>query len=164
MEWPAKQRRTDAIFNHSTGIHDGYAIGESGKKRWIVSDEQDGGAKCLIEVPHYAENLGLHSHVERSGRFVGNNQVWPARQRLGNRHSMQFPAAELMRVSRVDPLDVCQLDLTQGRLDFQFARLPGELAVCADDLGNLIADAHYRTQRKARLLMDQGNPGTPNSA
>jgi len=84
MERPAKHSRTTTVFNHPTGVHYGYAVGKSGKQGWIVSDEQEGRTKCLIEVSQYAQNLALYGDVERSGRFVGNNQLWLTSHCLGN--------------------------------------------------------------------------------
>ncbi len=128
-----------------------------------MSDEQDGGAKCLIEVSQYAQNLGLYGHVERSGGLVGNNQIWPACQGLGNGDSMQLSAAKLMRESSADPVDFYQLNLAQDRLNLQFARLTGKFAVRENDLSNLIAHTHYGAQCKRRLLVNQGYPGATNS-
>jgi hypothetical protein len=129
-----------------------------------VSNEQDGGAECLVEVSHYVQNFGLHLHVERSGGFVGNYQIWPACQRLGDGDSMQLSAAELMRVSAVYPFDVCQVDVAQNRLDFQLARCTGELTVRENYFSNLIADSHYGAQCQPRLLVNQRNPSASNSA
>ncbi len=77
---------------------------------------------------------------------------------------MQFSSAQLMWVSGIDPPGVCQLDLAQHRLDFLFARFAREAAVRDDNLSNLVADAHYRTQRKPGLLVDQRDLRASNSA
>ena len=46
------------------------------------------------------EHLGLHHHVERGRRLVGDQQLGVARQRHGDQHALALPARQLVRVGR----------------------------------------------------------------
>jgi len=78
MPWTEKHSRPATLFNRTAGIHYGHAVGKSGQQGWIVSDEDERRANGLIEVSQYSQNLGLYGYIQRSGRFVGNDQIWPA--------------------------------------------------------------------------------------
>ena len=52
----------------------------------------------LAQPAEQVEHLGLHGHVQRAGRLVGQQHLGPQRQRERDRHPLQLPAGQLRRV------------------------------------------------------------------
>ncbi len=66
--------------------------------RQVVADEQVGHAETVLQVLHQVQHLGLHRHVERADRLVGDDQLRPRDQRARDRDALALAAAEFMRV------------------------------------------------------------------
>ena len=68
----------------------------STERSWLIS---------IIPTPRsrtrsdeHVQHLGLHHHVERGGRLVGDDQLGSAGQRHRDHHPLPLPAGELVRV------------------------------------------------------------------
>ena len=80
MLWREQQFSTVTRFDDPTGIHHGDTIGEFVNDAEIVGDEQDRHASLRLQIAKQPEDLGLDRHVERRGRFVGDQELWTGRQ------------------------------------------------------------------------------------
>ena len=80
-------------------VHHGDAVGDVLDDRQVVGDEDQRHAELALEVADQVQDLGLHEHVERRDRLVGDDQVGPERQRRGDRHPLALAARELVRAA-----------------------------------------------------------------
>ena len=69
----------------------------------VVADELHRHADLVLQFGHQVEDLRLDRHVERRGRFVGDQQRGAAGQRHGDHHALAHAARELVRIG-VGPL------------------------------------------------------------
>ena len=86
-------------------VHDGDAVGDVLDDRQVVGDEHERDAELALEVADEVQDLGLHEHVERRHRLVGDDQVGPERERRRNRHPLALAARELVR-----PASACRCE------------------------------------------------------
>ena len=70
-----RARRVAACSTTLPCVHDGDAVGEVGDDAHVVGDQHDRGAELVAAAPQQVEDLGLHRHVERGGRLVGDDQA-----------------------------------------------------------------------------------------
>src|SRR6266540_2030351 len=73
-----------SILHHLSEIHNGDRVGNLGDDSQIVSDEHYRHADPLLQTSHEIQDLCLDGHIERSRRFVGNQQGRITRQSHGN--------------------------------------------------------------------------------
>ena len=66
--------------------------------REVVADEQVGDAEVAPADRQQVEHLGLHRHVERADRLVGDDELRPRDQRARDRDALALAAGELVRV------------------------------------------------------------------
>ena len=69
----------------------------------VVADDEQRHALLVLELREQLEDLGLHGHVERGRRLVGDEQVGVERERHRDHHTLAHAAGELVRI-RVDAL------------------------------------------------------------
>jgi hypothetical protein len=102
-------------------------------------------------------DLRLDGHVERGGRFVGDQQVGFVGQRHGDHHALALAARELVWVGTETFLDAGEPDQAQ-QLDGSLARLSRAHApVQLQRLADLLFDGMQRVQRGHRLLEDHAD-------
>ena len=122
-----------------------------------MGDDDDGGVQLLLKLPHEAEDLRLNGHVERSGRFVGNENRGVARESHGDHDALPHPTGKLMGVL-VEPLvgfgNTYALQHGMGAFTSFCARQP---LVQDDGFHNLVADGEDRVEAGERLLEDHGD-------
>jgi hypothetical protein len=75
---------------------------------WVTSTMPE--PRLAHQLGHQVENLGLHRHVQRGGRLVGDQQARPAGHGPGDHHPLAHAAAQFVRI---------------------LAHPPGELRECA---------------------------------
>ena len=85
-------------FNQSTEIHDANNVGHVVYDCKIVTDEQVGQAKFILQIFHQVENLRLNRDVERRSRFVTNQKSRPGCQGTGYGDALALTAGKLVRV------------------------------------------------------------------
>src|SRR5438067_966788 len=142
MKRPAKHLRYTPFLDDFAVIHHHHAVGKSGQQRWIMGDEYHCCPKLSLELAKQVQNFRLDSDVKGTRRLVTNHKLGPANQRLRNRDSMKFSAAELMRISAINAINVAQLHLVQYSFAFLFAVSSFHEPVCADHFRNLLSHAH----------------------
>ena len=86
-----------AFLDDPSGIHDAEAVGDRGMHRHVVGDEDDRGADARLDFLEEAEDVLLHEHVERGGRFVGDDELGLADGGESDRDALAHAAGELMR-------------------------------------------------------------------
>lgn len=67
-------RTLRADFRNAAQVHHRDAVGDVSDDREIVGDEQIGKAMSTLQVLHQVDDLGLHGHIERRDRFVGDDK------------------------------------------------------------------------------------------
>ena len=135
-------------------VHHGDAVGEVGDDAHVVGDQHDRGAELVAAATQQVEDLGLHRHVERRRRLVGDEHRGVERERHRDHDALLLPARELVRVV-VDPqLGLGDADLPQHLDRVGHRLLLRVLAVRAQPLRELPADREHRVQRRRRLLED----------
>ena len=87
-----------AALQHLAGIEHHHLVAELGDQAEIVRDHDHGGVQLRLELPQQQDDLGLHGHVERGRRLVGDQQGRVGEQRHGDAGPLPHPAAELMRI------------------------------------------------------------------
>ena len=86
------------LLGQPPGIHDGEAIGDGGVDRHVVGDEHHRRAQPLLHFLDQGQHVLLHQHVERRGRFVGDDEFGLADGGQGNGHALAHAARELVRI------------------------------------------------------------------
>ena len=100
------------------------------------------------------QDLVLDRDVERRRRLVAEDQLRLARERDRDHHALAHAARELVRVGVGAPLRIGDADQAH-QLERALARAPPAVAEPHERaLGDLLADAHHRVQRRHRLLED----------
>ena len=94
-------------------VHHGDPVGEVGDDAHVVGDQHDRGAELVAAAPQQVEDLGLHRHVERRGRLVGDDQPGVEHERHRDDDALLLPAGELVRVVVDARLRVGDADLAE---------------------------------------------------
>ena len=91
------------LFNEPAAVHDRNRVGDFAHHGQVVGDEQHRHAVFLLNIANQMENLVLDGDIEGCGRFVGDQEFWPAGQGHGDDHPLTLSAGQLMRIA-VDPI------------------------------------------------------------
>ncbi len=94
-----------------------------------MADVQPGQPRLLLQLLQQGQDPGSGHRVERGRGLVCDDQRWPCDQRLGQGNALAFAAAQLMGISRVNPLGVGKTDLGQGSQNRGFGFLPRSAVV-----------------------------------
>ena len=87
-----------ALLHHTPRPHNRDPVGHFCDDAHIVGDEKDGRAEVGAKLPHQLEDLSLDGDIQRRGRLVGDQHLWPARQRHRDHNALPHAARQLMRV------------------------------------------------------------------
>ncbi|MOA12453.1 hypothetical protein D3C78_1324480 [compost metagenome] len=86
------------MFAHLAMLHDVNVIGKLLHDRQVMGDEDHGHAAFLLQVADEIEDLRLHRHIQRGGRFIGNQHVRIVGERHGDHHTLSLAAGKLVRI------------------------------------------------------------------
>ena len=90
---------TNRLFlNPYTFTHDDDTVGHFGDHAHVMCDEQQRHAVFARQLAHQVEHLGLDGHVERGGRFVGDQEARRTSQRHGDDDALAHTARQLVRI------------------------------------------------------------------
>ena len=64
-----------AYFHQAARVHDGDAIGNLRDDSQVMRNEEHRQSKLDSQLSQQFQNLRLDGHVERRGRFIGNQQL-----------------------------------------------------------------------------------------
>ena len=139
-----------AVFNDPPVEHDHHPPADLPHHCQVVTDEQRGPARelCVEQV----EDLFLHDHVERGGRFVADHQIRPVGQGHGDQGALPLPTGELMREGVGDAFRIRQPDTIQPFQHEGPDPSPAFAVVQGHHLAHLAADPHGRVQCRHRFL------------
>src|SRR5690606_13714451 len=70
----AEQRPDVGPLHDLASVHDDDLVHHLRDDAQIVGDEDDGGPELILELAHQVQNLRLNGHVQRRGRFVGEDR------------------------------------------------------------------------------------------
>ena len=87
-----------ALLHHPSRPHNRDPVGHFGDHAHVVGDQKDGRAEVGAKLAHELEDLSLDGDIQRSGRLVGDQHLWPARQRHRDHDALPHAARQLMRV------------------------------------------------------------------
>jgi hypothetical protein len=122
-----------------------------------VGDEHDRRVDLVLDPDQHLQDLGLHGHVERGGRLVGDEQVGLAGDRHGDHRPLAHAARELVGV-HAGPLgglgDADEVEHLDGGRE---GLAPAGAEVDAGHLADLPAHRVDRVQGGERVLEDHGD-------
>ena len=135
----------------SPSLHHRHVVGQPRDDGQVVAD-QDQGLPAALGRLELVEHLGLHGHVERGGRLVGDHQPGVERDRRGDQRALAQPAGQLVGALAGAHLGLGDADELQ-QLDRAPAPRAGVApAVQAQRLLHLLADRTQRVERDERVL------------
>ena len=82
-----------AAFHNLTFMQDGDAVADSGDRRQIMRDIEDGHAGFAVESCEELEDFRLRDHVERTGGLIGEKQCGTVHDGHGNEHALRLTDA-----------------------------------------------------------------------
>jgi hypothetical protein len=141
-----------------------HPVGDPADHGQVVGDEQQAGLRRGPDLPDQLQHLGLHGHVQRRRRLVGDQQLGLADQGHRDHDPLPHSARELVRIAVVRPRRITQVDLFHGGDRGLPRRLTRTAAVGPVGLGDLITDRVVRVQRRQRVLEDHRDPVTADPA
>ena len=93
-----KNPRHRRFLNHTPRIHHQHAVCRFRNHAHIMRDDHDRHAEFITQIHQQIEDLRLNGHIQRRGRFIGDQQLWVAGKRDGNHHALALPAGHLVRI------------------------------------------------------------------
>ena len=145
------------FLDHPAEIHHRDRIGHLGDDAEVMGDQHQGHADIVLQLPEQIENLGLDRHIERRRRFVGDDQLRPARQRHGDHHPLVHAARKLVGVFLDPPIRIGDADPVEKGHRFPGRLVMGHALVQLQAFGQLPADLVHRVERGQRVLEDHGD-------
>ena len=80
------------------GVHHHHPPSHLGDDAQVMSNEDDGHPKRVLEFLHEIKDLGLDRNVEGSRGFVGNEEVRMTRQRHCDHGALAHASRHLVRI------------------------------------------------------------------
>ena len=127
-----------------------------------MRDQQDGRVDAAAQLLDQVEDLGLDRGVEAGRGLVEDEQMRVDGQRHGDDDALLLAARELERVAAHGRVGVGQRHARAGsRGRCSRASALAQALVVAEDLGDLVADAHGGAQGRGRVLVDHRHLASP---
>ena len=79
----------------------------------IVGDEHHRGGMAFLQLTDKPEDLLLHGHVQRRGRFVGDDQLRIGGKGRRDQHALAHAARQLVRIAAHHPLRIIDMHLVE---------------------------------------------------
>ena len=153
----AARRRAPLVslrLDHVAVPHDGDAVADLLHDGEVVGDEEHAHVVPRLKLPDQLQDFGLHGHVERGRRLVGDQEFRVVGDRHRDHHALPLPAGELMRILLEPRLRLGDAHFLQEVERAGERLLLGQALMQDDRLGDLAADPIDRVQRRHRLLED----------
>ena len=148
----AKDGFGGAGFDDTARLHDRDMIGHSGDDGQIMGDQQQRHTLFANQPGQQFQDLRLCGHVQRSGRFVRDQQVGPMGDGQRDGDALALAARQFVRVEVERKARRGQADPIQKRAGLRPRPGARHAAVDQQGFGHLIADAHQRVERGCRFL------------
>ena len=113
MPWRGKERACRRLFDEPARVDDADAVGGVGVHAHVVGDEHHRRPHLTLHLADHRQHVLLHHHVERRGRFVGDDELRLTHRGQGDRHPLAHPAGQLVRIGgqdvggQTETLEVC---------------------------------------------------------
>ena len=147
-----EQRRGRCLLDYRAPVHDQDPVGETGRDGKVVGDQHQRHALLSDQPLQQRKDFRLRGHVQRRGRFIGDQQARTHGDGHGDHHPLALPSRELVRIARQRQLRGGQLALLQYGLGALQRLLRGSAIVDANGLGDLLPDGLQRVEGGHRLL------------
>ena len=138
-------------------LHHDQPAGAVGRDTEIVGDQQHRGAELPPQRVDQIEDALLHRHVERAGRFVGDDQRRLHLNRNRDQYALLHAAGKLVRILFCAQLRLGQADAPEQFDHARLDRLAVAPAMDLQDLAELGADREHGIERTGRILRDQAD-------
>jgi hypothetical protein len=135
-------------------VEHGDPIAEVADEVEVVADEEDAEPVLALQRSQEPQDLLGERDVERSRRFVGDQQARAAEDRHGDHRALEHSARELMGIEAHRPFRVRQLDLAECLDDELRARLAVDAEVSPRHLLQLRPDREHGVEARRRALED----------
>ena len=66
------------FFNNVTTVHNHHPMGDIGDHAEVMGDSDNRHPQFISQPLYQIHDLCLNSHIERRGRFIGNQNLWIA--------------------------------------------------------------------------------------
>ena len=135
-------------------VHHPNTMSETGDDAEVVGDEDDRAAGQLLDLLDDLEDLRLDRDIERSRGLVRDEHFGVVADRHRDHRPLPHAAGELVRVLTRSCLrlgDAHQVEHLDRPLR---GRVAVEVLVRLHGLGDLVADAQHRVQRRQGILED----------
>ncbi len=145
------------LLHKGSVMHYLNAITHAGHHAHVMGDEADGRIQLPPQFLHQIEDLGLHRHVERGGRFVGDQKVGLAQCRHGDHHPLAHAPGKFVGILPHPPFRFRDPDPVEhsGRPG---ARIDDtQPLVTTQNLCELITDGQVGREGGQRILKDHGH-------
>mmetsp|Transcript_28784 Transcript_28784/g.54668 ORF Transcript_28784/g.54668 Transcript_28784/m.54668 type:complete len:326 (+) Transcript_28784:3767-4744(+) len=141
------------LFHQPPQIKHADLVGHVLHHRQVMADKEVGEAKFVLEIAHQVQHLGLHRHIERTGRFIADDQLGFGGKRAGDANPLALTTGEFMR----------KFACITGRQAYLFQQFLGEArhlsAPCGDGFGDDVPHPPTRVERGERVLKNHLNIG-----
>ena len=88
-----------ADLNQAAGVHDRKAMDELRHQSDIVADQQQGGVALLLLAAERLHHQPLRHHIERAGRFIGDDDFGSEQHANGDADALLHAAGKFMRIT-----------------------------------------------------------------
>ena len=122
-----------------------------------MGDEDDRGAVLSLHLRNQPQNLRVNGDVERSRRFVGDDEPRVTGEREGDQHALAHATRQLMRILPQQIAGIGQSGRRQRGNRALTTLFAAFLAKPRQMLVELRADRHHRIECSHRLLRNEGN-------
>src|SRR6056297_3327708 len=113
------------------------------------------------EITNEGKNHRLGSHIERGGRFVEHNELWPGTERQRNHDALQHPAAELVRVPGKNTVGIGNLYSSQRLFGLRARLFRTKTEMVLRRFGQLLPDPDGGVERIHGTLRYHGHTAAP---
>ena len=153
-----------ALLGDARGIHDVDAVGVTRHHAEIVRDDDECNPQFARQVLHQFQDLRLYGHVERGGRFVGDQQFRIAREPDRYHHALAHAARKLVRILVKPAIRIGNADHLQQIERAGARRRLVHVEMDHQRFHDLEPDGQHRVQRRHRLLEDHRDIAAANLA
>ncbi|CSD24982.1 Uncharacterised protein [Vibrio cholerae] len=94
----AKHFGSRTELHQITTVHHRYAISNVRNHTHIVSNQHATHIILLTQFANQIQDLVLNRHIQRGGRFIGDDQIRFTSQRDRNHHPLTHATRELVRI------------------------------------------------------------------
>jgi hypothetical protein len=158
MTGRGEQLRRIRMLDDLARVHYGHPVGDLRHDAEIVGDQQHADAGFSLQALDQPQDLRLDGDVQRSGRFIGDQQFGLADQCHRDHHALAQPAGKLMRILAEAIAGVRDPDTFEHAYRARPCSCGILAQMAARALGELVADRVGRVQRGHRLLENHRHP------